>query len=78
MPAVETICFQCLTRFWMLACLGCVFLIVRPGLAQEANDVTLDQLQQQWSELDAQFSAKEELLKTGEGDTEAIGKEYSA
>jgi len=76
MLVVETTCFQCLNRILLLTCFGCIIAIARPGLGQDSNDVTLQQLQKQWSELDAQFAAKDELLKKGEGDTAAIEKEY--
>ena len=77
MPMFETKYFQGLSRIVLLACWGGSVMLAGPGLAQDSNGPTLEALQKQWSELESEFVAKEELLKKGEGDTQAIGTQYS-
>jgi cyclophilin family peptidyl-prolyl cis-trans isomerase len=78
MLVFEAKCGPNLTRTLLLACLGWIVAIAQPGNAQDSDGSTLEQLQQQWSELDAQFIEKEELIKKGEGDTQALEQEYKA
>ena len=41
-----------------------------------SQDQTLEQLQQQWSELEQQFSEKQAVLETGDGDLKDVRDEY--
>lgn len=74
MPVFETSSFQSFNRIVVLAIVGCSMALVRPGIAQD--ELSLEQLQQQWSQLDAQFAAKEELMKNEGADAATLELEY--
>ena len=79
MPLDAPPCLQNLRRFFLLVCCGWILVTAPTNLqAQDADEVTLAQLQEQWRTLDTQLGATEELLKTGEGDLESIKKEFDA
>jgi cyclophilin family peptidyl-prolyl cis-trans isomerase len=62
-----------LNAMLMYLCIGLVNLSASSGFAQEPN---LADLQQQWAQIESQFSAKQAAIKSGEGNLKELRDEY--